>query len=358
LISLDDEQALRAGDRSGLLDAFATLPEQLKEGHRLGTAVDLPGWDRPDAVVLCGMGGSAAAADVVATGFSAPMVPILVVRAEELPDFVNERTLVIGISYSGETEETLRAVDDAQGRGARLVTIASGGRLAANRPFPTVVVPDEVPSPRAAIGLLTGAATAVLDRSNVSFSAEGDPGQERAEREDVAFLASVLATLAPDVSVEENLAKHVAEWLGGRVPVIWSSIPFGEGTAWRWKAAFNENAKIPAFSGSLPELMHHEIAGWTKSFAEPFAVIVLRWPGERPGPDGQDAVRVEGMLETLREEGIAFIEADLPVLEGTRIADQLAMMAIGDFASTYHALMRGVDPTPIEAIARIKDRLR
>ncbi len=155
-----------------------------------------------------------------------------------------------------------------------------------------------------------------------------------------------------EVPADGNRAKQIAGFVGSRIPVIWGSEGVSWTAAWRWKCAFNENAKIPAFASSLPELNHHEVVGWTKGHADAFCLIVLREPGEHSSVQ----TRLDATLPEIRA-------ADVEVLEvrsekaGSPLSRGLELMLVGDVASAYHAVERGVDPAPIEAIVRLKSRL-
>jgi glucose/mannose-6-phosphate isomerase len=176
-----------------------------------------------------------------------------------------------------------------------------------------------------------------------------DPGEDLARAS--AVLAELAADLGPAVPEHPNEAKAVARWLGERIPVIWGSEGVSEAAAWRWKCAFNENAEVPAFSSALPELDHHEVVGWAEGRGTSFALLVLREEGEHRsvGP------RIAATLEEVAASGIVWREVwgrgDTP------LSRALSLMLLGDTASAYHALGRGVDPAPIEAIARLKARL-
>ncbi|MGH2686434.1 MAG: bifunctional phosphoglucose/phosphomannose isomerase [Actinomycetota bacterium] len=346
---LDDADALRAGDPQGLIEAYLSAGEQLRRAHEetRDLRVDALG---VRSVVLCGMGGSAAAADVVVAAFEddAP-VAMSVRRGYRLPAWVGHETLVICLSYSGDTEETVAAYDAAKAVGARLLTISAGGSLAerasADRTAHAAVAPG-APQPRAALGSLTGALLAGLTSAGILEAEEEQmsttPGALRA----------LAAELGPGTPTDTNRAKQLAAWIGARVPVVWGSEGVSAAAAWRWKCAFNENAKIPSFASTLPELSHHEVVGWTKGRGDAFCVLVLREPGEHPSVQP----RLDATLEEMRGADIDVqeVRVDGP----SPLARALSLAMIGDVAGAYHALAAGIDPAPIDAIARVKRRLQ
>jgi glucose/mannose-6-phosphate isomerase len=294
------------------------------------------------------MGGSAAAGDLVAAAYAAEApVSLSVRRGYTLPAWVGRDTLVICLSYSGDTEETLAAHDEAAARGSRIVTISAGGQLAsraAQGGAAHLAVAPGAPKPRAALGSLTGAAVGALVAAGVLEESS----------EEIEETAAALPTDRLDAGIVTggNRAKQIAGFVGSRIPVVWGSEGVSWPAAWRWKCAFNENAKIPAFASSLPELNHHEVVGWTKGHTDAFCLVVLREPGEHPTVQA----RLDATLPEIRD-------ADVEVLEirseggSSPLARGLELMLVGDLASAYHAIGRGIDPAPIEAIARVKARL-
>ena len=294
------------------------------------------------------MGGSAAAGDLVTAAYeSEAPVSLSVFRGYTLPAWVGRDTLVICLSYSGNTEEALAAYDEAASRGAQLVTISAGGELAsraAQGGAAHLAVAPDAPQPRAALGSLTGAAIGVLVAAGVLEDAS----------EEVEEAATGLPTDRLDVGVMTagNRAKQVAAFVGSRVPVIWGSEGVSWPAAWRWKCAFNENAKTPAFASSLPELNHHEVVGWTKGHGDAFCLLVLRETGEHPSVQ----TRLDATLPEMRDADIEVLEVRSEAAESP-LARGLELTLLGDLASAYHAIERGIDPAPIEAIARVKARL-
>jgi len=148
---LDDQAKLAGADPSGMLETALGFARQIRDGWRLGGAARLPALPRrPEHLVVCGMGGSAIGGDLLA-GYLAPAfpIPITVVRGYEAPAFVGPRSLVIAVSYSGATEETLAAVAQAERAGASLCAITSGGPLEETARRSGVVVPGGLaPAPR------------------------------------------------------------------------------------------------------------------------------------------------------------------------------------------------------------------
>jgi glucose/mannose-6-phosphate isomerase len=347
VIDLDDVAALSAADPAGMLRTVGQLSSQCRVGFDAGHDAD-PGRVAPSVLVFCGMGGSGVAGDVVRAVYGKRLhVPVVIVRGAELPAFCGPDALVIASSYSGGTAETLEAFDDAVRRGCSVVAVTSGGALMERASAADASV-ARMPGglmPRAAFGLLVLAAIGVLDRARVLEAAEDEVQAAIAE------LDTVLQTLAPAVPSAVNEAKRMAIEIGERIPVVWGEEGIGATAAVRWKNQMNENAKTPAMASALPELDHNEVVGWSGRAGDAFAVVALRHEGER----ADDAARFAPSLEIAASSGAHTCE--VWARGSSPLARLLSLVAIGDHASTYLAALRGVDPTPIDAIVRLKQAL-
>jgi glucose/mannose-6-phosphate isomerase len=346
VIDLDDESALRAGDPGRMLDAIAGMAGHVRAGYRLGRdARGLPSGEGVSAIVVCGMGSSAACGDLIRALFANRIrVPVLVVRTPELPELVGPHTLVLASSYSGNTAESLTAFEEALRRGARVFGVTSGGELArrcAELDLACVTVPTGF-MPRAAIGFMALGGLGALEATGLAPALGADV--EEAGRE----LEASLSLCAPGVPVSANPAKTVAAAAADRTPVVWGSEGIGAVAAARWKSELNENAKVPAFWSELPELDHNEIVGWSEGAGRRFLVIALRHAGEHPDV----AARFEPSVALARGSGAEVKE--LWARGTSALARFFSLVVVGDLTATYLGLARRVDPTPIDAIARLK----
>jgi len=339
-------------DPAGQFAAAASLPEQLEAGYTRAVAVlsgkRLVAAGRPDGVAVCGMGGSAIGADVVGACLGTAPVPYQVVRGYELPAWVSERTLVIAVSYSGNTEETLGCVERALPRGCRPVCVASGGRLAelaARHGLPLVAPPPGL-QPRASIGYLATPIGAALEAAGLA------PGFDEQVAEAIDVTAGLRAGLAPEVDDPDNEAKVIARRLLDRVPVV-----YGAGVtapaARRWKGQLNENAKTPAFFNELPELDHNELAGWATNPGVTARVVLVLL--DDPAGDERLRRRMD-LTAAIVQPSVAGV-VRVAARGGLPLARVLSSAYVGDFASLYLALLYGVDPAPVTAIEDLKARL-
>ena len=349
MTDLDDPAALRAADPGDMLGAVTALPSQCGEGYRLGLeARGLPSADGVLAVAFCGMGGSAVAGDVLCA-LAAPRlrVPVTVVRTPELPEFAGPNALAVVCSYSGDTAETLALFDQVTSRGVRAVAITSGGELARRAQEygdGCVRMPGGY-MPRAAFGYMTLGMLGALEQIGLlpSFASDVDEAIREMER--------LIARSGPAVPFSVESAKALALALGERVPVVWGAEGIGAVAATRWKTQLNENAKVPAFASALPELDHNEVVGWAPGRGDGFALVALRHEGEH----ADVAARFPASIEIARSSGASVREV---WAEGrSPLARLLTLVLMGDLVSTYLAIARGVDPSPIDAIERLKDVL-
>jgi glucose/mannose-6-phosphate isomerase len=346
--TLDDPAALAAGDPGGMLGLIARLGEQLRAGFELGASNDALGGGEPGALAICGMGGSAIAGDLLrAVSTDRFRYPVVVLKGYGLPLFCDGRTTVFALSYSGNTEETIAAWTEAVDRGCRVVAISSGGSLAAlarERGRPHVLLPQDIPAPRAALGYLFGALLGcVRGGDRPAFDEELHTAS--------AAVDDLVTRFGPGVPTGDNEAKSVAYWLAGRTPVIWGSEGIAEAASLRWKTQMNENAKVPAFHSSLPELDHNEVEGWSSGIGHRFAAIALRHAGEHPRISARLAATIEAVAPAGLEVRQVVASGDSP------LAALLSLIAIGDLASTYLAILREVDPTPVPVLSGLKARL-
>jgi len=346
-------------DRGDMLGAIAGLPRQLRGGYAVARAglrgvfaeagADAPAppaW--PSGLVVCGMGGSAIGADLVLACLPELPVPAAVVRGYGLPAWVGPGTLVVAISYSGDTEETLACAADALERGCTPVCIASGGALAAlagERGLPLLSVPAGG-QPRASLGYLAMPLLATLEAAGLCAGSSADVA------ETVALLRARNGALGPKAPAATNAAKRLAGRLHKKQVVVYGAgltVP----AARRWKGQVNENAKAPAFWNELPELDHNELMGWT-SLPHVAAASLAVFLDDARG-DARLLRRAALTAAALEERGVAVERVQ--TRGASRLARQFSLVQLGDYASFYLALLYGVDPTPVGAIEDFKAKL-
>lgn len=274
-------------------------------------------------------------------------LPVTVWRDYGIPAFVDSRTLVLGLSYSGKTEETLSAVEAALQRGAPAAVLTSGGELAAlaaSRGLPMVRLPLGL-MPRLALGYLLFPLLGLLDATGLAVVT----GPERDEA--LQLLEGMGSELRPERPTAENQAKQLALMLHGKIPVLYGSAAT-EAAAYRWKTAVEENAKLLAFHGCLPEVNHNEIEGWGDPAGRGFYAVFLRDPDE--GEVVGRRVRLTRELIGAHAGGVA----EVWPRGRARLARQLSLIHLGDWVSYYLALLRARDPWSVPTLEALKRRLR
>jgi glucose/mannose-6-phosphate isomerase len=349
IVDLDDPDAVRGHDPGGMLEAIGDLASHCRQGYENGAReTGLPDLTDIRSVVCCGMGGSAVAGDVLRSVFRDRLgVPVEVNRAQELPEHAGPHTLVLASSYSGNTSETLSAFREATKRGCRAIVVTSGGTIAdeaSGNGVPVVHVPSGF-QPRAALGWLAFTALGALEAAGLLPPLASDV-EEAADEVD-----GRAAACGPDVPEADNEAKRLAAWVGDRVPVVWGAEGIGAVAAARWKTQLNENGKVPAWWGSMSELDHNEVVGWTEPYGRSHVVIAIRHEGE----DGEIAARFPLSLEIAADAGAE--SREVWATGRSALARLMSLIAFGDHASAYVAIRRGVDPTPVDVITRLKAAL-
>ena len=332
-------------DPGGMRDIIASLPDQISTAMRAGTKAHLP-VDEAQRIFLVGMGGSAIAGDVFASWVAdRSKVPIQVVRDYRLPAYARSEDLLVAVSYSGNTEETLAATAQGIKLGCRVIAITSGGtlaELARTNDFPLFDVPTGLP-PRGAFGYLFGILSAISGEWTYS-----DPRTELDGA--VAHLRDIRTQLRPETGIRSNRAKALAVRIKTTVPIIYAPPPFSA-IARRWQTQLNENSKVLGFSSTFPEADHNELVGWVEDpRARSHRPILLRDRDESAEMRRQLDITVALMSKRTKVEQV---QDDGPTL----VSRMLGTLYLGDYVSLYLAVLRRVDPMVLKPIVTLKERL-
>ncbi len=301
------------------------------------------------SIVLTGMGGSALAALIVKVLLQAKLtIPFDIIRGYDLPEYVDKRTFVIASSYSGNTEETLSALEQAQAKHSQLAIITSGGKLieiAESNNIAHVSLPSGV-QPRMAMLYNFRAVLALFEAFGIIDNNLNNQVEELS-----SWLEEESNNWLPEVPVHENYAKQLAHEAIGKTPVFYGG-PLTAPLAYKWKISWNETAKNVAFWNEYSEFNHNEFMGWASHPIEkPFVIFDILSSYERP----RILQRFELSDKLLSGKRPA---AKSIQLKGETLLAQLLWGAIlADFASTYAAILNGVDPTPVVLIEKLKQEL-
>ncbi len=353
-VDLDDLNELARVDSEDVLGAVERFADQCREGWEIGRAASgLPDADGVDSIVVLGMGGSGVSGDVIKAVVEPRLaVPLRVIKSYgPLPEWVGRNTLVFAVSYSGSTEETVAALEEARERGGRAVTISSGGPLAdmARRyGFAHIQIPSGL-QPRASLGYLTLPILGALIQVGLVPEMQDDVDEA------VQVLTDVQERCHRKRSKTENPAKDLASRIVGRIPVVYGGHGLAATAAYRFKCDLNEYGKTPAFWNVLPELNHNEVVGWNQ-LAEVtrrnVVLILLR-------STGQEHERISLRFEITRaliEDQFADV-IELPAEGRSPLAQLLSLVLVTQLASIYVGLSYGVDPGPVEVIQKLKAEL-
>jgi glucose/mannose-6-phosphate isomerase len=347
---LEDVRSIARRDPGHMLPAIAAFPDQMRKAWQMSRELSIP--DRYKAttrIALLGMGGSAVCGDLVRAIFSDRMtVPLVSVRDYELPAWVDPSTLVIAVSHSGATEETITALETALQRRCPVAVITTGGAIgevAKAVDLPRLLFPNES-SPRAALGYTLLLLAGLLERAG--FLDLDEPEVEAA----IAAASQVAASCAADAPATTNLAKQLAWSLLDRFPVIEGS-GFMAAVARRWKTQINENSNSAAASEELPEATHNTVVGYEQPETMRDHQYVVFLASDADVPRNRERARLS--VELLKTLSIDYqrVSFDGP----GRFAQACAAISLGDYVSFYLALLYGVDPSKTEALTLVKQTM-
>ena len=348
---LDNEKLIGQIDKKGMLKTCLRTHELCYDAVELARKIELPKeYVSPRNVVFAGMGGSCIGGELLKDWLKDRVnVPMELCNDYYLPRYVNENSLVFTISYSGETEETLSVFVEAAKRKCKILAITSNGHLKTfceKLNYPYLQIPQGF-APRAALPYMFFPLAVFMEKTELVSNIDGEI------EEAINVVKKLSEENSVNVPAEKNLAKKLALELNETIPVIYG-FRYYASVAHRWKTQLNENSKIPCKYEVFPELNHNEVVGWEKTgdFAKNFAAVLLREQNEPP----EIKNRIEATKQiALQDLGKIF---EVNAIGKTRLAKMFSLLYIGDLVSIYLAILRKVDPWPVETIAKIKQVLK
>lgn len=344
---LDDANVLKQRDPQDALGVAAAEWQQVEfatdvlDGDHDGRAVT--------KVVVAGMGGSALAALLAKAWLEEQLkIPFEVIREYELPTYVDDGTLVVCSSYSGNTEETLACLAQAKQLGAQICVIAAGGKLI-EQATAEAVARVEIPAglqPRMAVLFNLKALASLLAHFDVVTAEMLQEVSAHAE-----WLQQETAQWLPAVTTDKNYAKQLALQAVGKTAVFYGGRLTGP-VAYKWKISWNENAKNVSWWNVYPETNHNEFIGWSSHPVDkPFAVFDVMSSFEHPRILKRFEV-TDKLLSGKRPKAVPInLQGDTP------LAQLLWGSILADFVSIYLAVLNGVDPTPVDLVEKFKAEL-
>jgi glucose/mannose-6-phosphate isomerase len=348
---LDDVDAIQRIDKSNLLDIHAQFPEQIQEALKITECVELSDLMKIDNVIISGMGGSGVTGDIIANLFRDRLdVPIVINREYTIPKWANKDTLTMVISYSGNTEETLKSFKNATQKKCKIIGISAGGKLqelCEKRTMHHIKIPTGFP-PRAATAYLLFPSLSVLNKIGLIKNPIDTDIKETIE-----IITNLRNSNEKSIPKDDNPSKQLARKIFKTIPQIYGWNIYAP-IARRWRTQFNENSKIIAREDIVPECNHNDIVGWSfdSEISKQFSCILFR---DKTEESIYMSTRLDFMKTLFDEVAANTIEV---VPQGkSRLAKMMYLMCLGDFVSCYLAVLRGVDPEPVEIIEELKNRL-
>ena len=296
-----------------------------------------------DSIVLCGMGGSAISGNIVADYcLEKSSIPITVVMNACLPNWVNERTLVVVSSYSGNTLETLEAYKQSLSIGCKRVVITCGGILKnvaeKNNDF-LILLPDNL-HPRHSIGYMIGYIFGVV-------RACANIGSPR----DILGSINQLRKYRDRLEDRKGIAMQLAKSFVSCIPVI-CSYSNVQSIIFRWKTQFNENSKYVAFSTTMPEFVYSDLKGWVNGQRSNYSLMVI--------VDDEECVKnneyVSKLIRYLDDHKVSY---RLLPLGGKSVTENMfRALMLGDYISMYMAEIQNIDSSSVPPITLLKKKLK
>ena len=332
-----------------MAEYIADLPKQLERSLHMDYSFSTM-YDKSYAnVVISGFGGSGISGGILEVLASdQASIPVIIRRGYKIPAYVNENTLFIAVSYSGNTEEVLATVTQAENQRADIICITSGGLLAKRADemdLGKLILPGGLP-PRAAAGYLFAPIAMFLDKICLL------KGTEEALKETVSILNNMWNSYGTSALADDNQAIRIAKELKNSIPVLWGT-EISAVSAMRWKTQINENAKCPAYFNSFPELAHNEIVGFETpdSLLSQIVVILLcdKFARER------ETRRMEMAADIISEKVRRVIRIES--FGESVLARICSLFYMGDLVSVYLAAEYEIDPTPVKVIDYLKKQM-
>ena len=333
--------------RDSMATAIAGLGNQIRFALADTTLAQLPDYDF-DSIEVGAMGGSALAWDVLNETMGHKLNGALRIHRDYSLTQVSPDSLGIACSISGNTEETLAAYEMMREQCKCVIAITAGGELAKRAESDSVelirVPLENEPSdfqPRNSVGYLLTYGARLLQATGIGANLVGE-------------IEAAVIDYDNHCDGIEDRAKETAQWINGNIPIVYSSASLFNSLARTMKIKFNENAKYPAFAGALPEINHNEMIGFESDIGTGFRIIYLSDPGD------SDAVRnrFSTMSRLFEERKFTHVQTQIIDLSGdTRLGRVLGGISFGDWCSYHLAILRRVDPTPVDFIEDFKAEL-
>ncbi|MFY3741528.1 MAG: glucose/mannose-6-phosphate isomerase [Candidatus Nitrosomirales archaeon] len=342
------------GERTDILEKVVDFPSQVAKAYALtkSLSLSLPLVTEISSIVILGMGGSGIAGDFARVLLRDSKVPVHVCKSSVPPQFITNTTLVVAITYSGKTNETLDALNASLALGAKGIVITSSLELESTcneRQIPCILVPQNN-YPRASLGYLLVPLLGLLQKFHIL------PSIERDVSETLSILEEIKSQCGPEAVYATNPARLLAIALEEKIPVVYGESNFTDVVALRWKQLFNENSKVHSYIDSFPELLHNEIEAWQKNAHTSHqheVMIILRDTIHEHDTDMGE--KIEAARDLIQSTGARVFE--IWSKGKSELARLFSLSYMADFVTIYLALSMGTNPSRIPNIEQLKKKV-
>ncbi len=308
------------------LSSLNSFPEQIKDALKIANSYNFS--YSVDKIIFCGMGGSGISGEIL-KNFS--KVPFIIVNDYEIPYFVGSSTLLIAMSYSGNTSEVISCYKEGKKKGCKILAITSGGEL--SKEENSIIIPSGF-LPRFAIAYLLFTLTLTLENNGLI------------KRQDYDEIIAITEIIRDRMKYKDNIAEEIARKIKG-IPLIYGYREMAS-IAKRWRQQLNENAKMLAFDFQVSDCNHNEIEAWERNLRN-LTCIFLR------GNENEEVKKRFDFMKKIYGEKANIIEY---FAEGKSLfAKMISCLYVGDFVSLYKANLDGFDPLETKLIKELKKEL-
>jgi glucose/mannose-6-phosphate isomerase len=322
-------------DKENMYKELEGFFNQVRDGWKL--VDDTVKFEDIDKIIISGMGGSALPGEMLKSYlYKEFKIPIMINRNYDLPEYADQKTLVIVSSYSGNTEETIESFRKANRKGCPIVVIAYGGKLVdmAKKYDKLLIRLPKALQPRLAYGYSFFAILKIFQNSGFVKNQDAEVNK-------------LIDALRRDIYKKKGEA--LAEKLIGKIPLIYASEKLFA-IAYKWKINFNENSKMHAFCNFFPELNHNEMVGYTKLNGNYYVIIIK---------DDYDEAQIKKRMQITKK---IMQKASCPVIDieltGTsELVKLFSTIYLGDWTSYFLAIKNETDPTPVDLVEDFKKEL-
>ncbi|MGF3554821.1 MAG: bifunctional phosphoglucose/phosphomannose isomerase [Thermoplasmatota archaeon] len=348
---LDDLKTISEIDKSDMLGVIQRFPEQIKTSYDIQNSLVINSYIKIDNIIISGMGASSITGDIIQSLCIDKIdIPIFVNRQYYLPKWANKNTLLITQSYSGNTQETLNSFKHGYQKRCKIIGVSSGGKLeelCLKSEIPFIKIPQGFP-PRTATGYMLFSSLFVLKKLGIL---KNDIDLEI--QETIYTVNELINNIKKDVPEKENISKQLAKQILNKIPQVYG-FEFYTPIAKRWCTQFNENSKIICRYDEVPECNHNDIVGWSLNpeVSKKFICILFR---DSDNETIYITKRLNFMKKLFKDVSADVIE--IQVIGKKQLAKMMYAMLLGDFTSCYLAILREIDPIPVDIITELKNEL-